>query len=129
MLLEGEVRAPCACAGGAFAHATSAHVNVGVSVDHAGGGPGTLQLCVQSPGHVAAFAPLFFFSKNPTLHEYVPITAFDAAYEKSTLSYETIPFVSASIALHFAATHVGGVLDGSHVPAESHASDGAPTSE
>ena len=45
------------------------------------------------------------------------------------MSKETIPFVNAAIESHFAATHVGGVLDGSHVPAESHASDGAPISE
>ena len=68
-------------------------------------------------------------SSKPLLHECVASTAPVDAYERSTLLNETIPFASAAIELHFAATHVGGVLDGSHVPVESHASDGAPTSE
>ena len=111
---------------------TAAHCSVAVRDDHdALPVPGWSQRCLQFaniPQNAGALFELVCSSK-PLLHECVASTAPVDAYERSTLSNETIPFVSASIALHFAATHVGGVLDGSHVPAESHASDGAPISE
>ena len=113
--------------------ATAAHCSVAVRSDHETVVPaGWSQRCLQFANDVeqtAATLSELVCSSKPLLHECVASTAFDAAYERSTLSNETIPFVSARIELHFAATHVGGVLDGSHVPAESHASDGAPISE
>ena len=112
--------------------ATAAHCSVAVRGDHDTlPAAGWSQRCLQFanvPQTAAALSELVCSSK-PLLHVCVASTAPDAAYERSTMSNETIPFVSAAIESHFAATHVGGVLDGSHVPAESHASDGAPISE
>ena len=55
----------------------------------------------------AALPEVVFCSSKPLLHECVASTAPDAAYEKSTLLNETIPFASAAIESHFAAAHVG----------------------
>ena len=74
-----------------------------------------------------AAAPALVCSSKPLLHECVASTAPVDAYERSTLSKETIPFASDAIESHFAAEHVGAALDGSHVP-ELHISVGAPTS-
>jgi len=55
----------------------------------------------------AALPELAVCSSKPLLQECVASTAPVDAYEKSTLSNETIPFITAAIESHFAAAHVG----------------------
>jgi hypothetical protein len=101
--------------------ATVAHCRAAVRDDHdALPAAGWSQRCLQfaNVGAVeqTAAAPALVCSSKPLLHECVASTAPDAAYERSTLSNETIPLPSAVSAAHFAAMHVGGVPVGFHIP-------------
>ena len=109
---------------------TATHCSVAVRDDHdALPAAGWSQRCLQFANveQTAVTLSVLVCSSKPLLHECVASTAPVDAYEKSTLLNETIPFISARIELHFAATHVGGVLDGFHDPPESHQSIDAPT--
>ena len=130
--MPSAVRTPLPSAAGALAQVIAAHCSAAVRGDHETlPAAGWSQRCSQFANVVQTAAALsdVVCSSKPLLHECVATTAPVDAYERSTLSKETIPSASAAIESHFAATHVGAVLDGSHVPVESHASDGAPTSE
>ena len=94
------------------AAATAAHCSAAVRGDHDTlPAAGWSQRCSQFANVVQTAAALsdVVCSSKPLLHECVATTAPVDAYERSTLSKETIPSVSAAIESHFAATHVGAM--------------------